>query len=55
MAAYTQGRPLTESRAESAMSRTVRSCRVSDNINVACKVMRTNQTVVRGGEVRRHP
>ena len=43
MAAYTQGRPLAQIPVASAMSQHVYSCRASDAIAVALKVMETNQ------------
>ena len=43
MAAYTQGRPLAEIPVASAASQQIYSCRASDSIAVALKVMQTNQ------------
>jgi len=43
MAAYTQGRALTDIPIASAMSKHVFSCRPSDDIAVAIKVMEANQ------------
>lgn len=43
MAAYTQGRPLRDIPVASAMSRRVCSCRPTDTITVALKVLETNQ------------
>ena len=43
MAAYTQGRALPEIPVASAMSKRVCSCRPTDAISVALKVMETNQ------------
>jgi CBS domain-containing protein len=43
MAAYTQGRPLQEIPVASAMAQDICSCRPSDAIAVALKVMETNQ------------
>jgi CBS domain-containing protein len=43
MAAYTQGRPLQEIPVASAMAHEVCSCRASDAIAVALRVMETNQ------------
>lgn len=43
MAAYTQGRPLHEIPVSTAMSQDVRSCRPTDSVGVALKVMETNQ------------
>jgi CBS-domain-containing membrane protein len=43
MAAYTQGRALTEIPVASAMSRQLYSCRASDALAVALKVMETNR------------
>ena len=43
MAAYFQGRPLTEIAVSSAMARGVISCRTTDALAVALRVMETNQ------------
>ena len=43
MAAYTQGRPLHDIPVATAMSQSVCSCRPTDAIGVALKVMQTNQ------------
>jgi CBS domain-containing protein len=43
MAAYTQGRPLSDITVESAMARAVRSCRFSDSIDTALKILEQNQ------------
>jgi predicted transcriptional regulator len=43
MAAYTQGRPLSEITVASAMARDVCSCRPSDSITTALKVLERNQ------------
>jgi CBS domain-containing protein len=43
MAAYTQGRRLAEIPVSSAMSRELFSCRPTDSLAVALKVMETNQ------------
>jgi CBS domain-containing protein len=43
MAAYTQGRPLREIPVSTAMSQRLCSCRATDNVAVALKVMETNQ------------
>lgn len=43
MAAYTQGRPLEEIAVSTAMSRDVSSCRPTDALAVALKVMETNK------------
>jgi CBS domain-containing protein len=43
MAAYTQGRPLADIPVASAMSKQVYSCRPSDAVAVALKVMETTQ------------
>jgi CBS domain-containing protein len=43
MAAYTQGRPLSEIAVATAMSQRLCSCRTTDAVAVALKVMETNQ------------
>lgn len=43
MAAYTQGRPLQATKVHSAMARSLCTCRPTDAVSVALKVMRTNQ------------
>ena len=43
MAAYTQGRPLPEIAVESVMAQNVRSCRPSDSITTALKILEQNQ------------
>jgi CBS domain-containing protein len=43
MASYTQGKSLTESTVESAMSRTVHSCSPEDSIERALEIMSRNQ------------
>jgi CBS-domain-containing membrane protein len=43
MAAYTQGHPLSEIRVESAMAKNVCSCRMTDSIGTALKVLEQNQ------------
>jgi CBS domain-containing protein len=43
MAAYTQGKALRDIPVSSAMSRTVCSCRSTDSVATALKVMETNQ------------
>ena len=43
MAAYTQGRPLSEIKIESAMARDVRSCRASDSVDTALRILQQNQ------------
>jgi CBS domain-containing protein len=43
MAAYTQGRPLSDIAVESAMARTVRSCHSSDSLGAALKILQQNQ------------
>jgi len=43
MAAYTQGRPLREIMVASAMAKGVRSCRSTDSIGTALKILQTNQ------------
>jgi CBS domain-containing protein len=43
MAAYTQGRPLSQVKVESAMARNVRSCRFTDSIGTALKILQQNQ------------
>ena len=43
MAAYTQGRPLSDVKVESAMARNVRSCRFTDSIGAALKILEQNQ------------
>lgn len=43
MAAYLQGRPLWDMTVASAMSKRVCSCRPTDPIHVALKIMETNQ------------
>jgi CBS-domain-containing membrane protein len=43
MAAYTQGRPLTDITVGSAMSRDVRACHATDPIGAALKVLEGNQ------------
>jgi CBS domain-containing protein len=43
MAAYTQGHPLSSIRVESAMAKDVRSCRPTDSIATALKILQQNQ------------
>ena len=43
MAGYTQGRPLSAIRVESAMARQVRSCRATDSIAEALNMLRQHQ------------
>jgi CBS domain-containing protein len=43
IAAYTQGRPLADITVESAMARSVRSCRSRDSLATALKVMERSQ------------
>jgi CBS domain-containing protein len=43
MAAYTQGRPLADIKVESAMARSVRSCRFTDSIATALRILEENQ------------
>jgi CBS-domain-containing membrane protein len=43
MAAYIQGRPLSDITVGSAMARTVRSCRSSDTIGTALKILEHSQ------------
>jgi CBS-domain-containing membrane protein len=43
MAAYTQGRPLGEIEVASAMAQKVLSCRPTDTISAAMKMLQTNQ------------
>lgn len=43
MAAYTQGRPLSEILVRSVMSRDVRSCRSTDSIGAALKILEQHQ------------
>jgi CBS domain-containing protein len=43
MAAYTQGHPLSEIRVESAMAKDLRSCRPTDSIATALKILEQNQ------------
>jgi len=43
IAAYTQGRPLSAMKVESAMARNVRSCRFTDSIGTALKILEQNQ------------
>ena len=43
MAAYTQGRPLSDIPVGSVMARDVRSCRPSDSITTALKILEQNQ------------
>jgi CBS-domain-containing membrane protein len=43
IATYTQGRPLADIEVESAMAHSVCSCRTTDNVKVALKVMQANQ------------
>jgi CBS domain-containing protein len=43
VAAYTQGRPLSEIEVRSAMAREVRSCRATDSIGTVVKVLEQNQ------------
>ena len=43
MAAYTQGRPLSDIRIDSAMSRAVRCCRFSDPVGTALKIFEHDQ------------
>ncbi len=43
MAAYTQGRPLQATKVQSAMAKSLCTCRPTDAVSVALKVMRTNQ------------
>jgi CBS-domain-containing membrane protein len=43
MAAYTQGRPLWDIKVESVMARNVRSCRFTDSIGTALKILEQNQ------------
>jgi CBS domain-containing protein len=43
MAAYTQGRPLSDIKIESAMARDVRSCRFTDSMSTVLKIMEQNQ------------
>jgi CBS-domain-containing membrane protein len=43
MAAYIQGRPLSDIKVESAMAREVRSCRFTDSIGTALKILEQNQ------------
>jgi CBS domain-containing protein len=43
MAAYTQGRPLSDIKVESAMARHVCSCRFTDSMATALKIMEQNQ------------
>src|SRR5262249_715851 len=43
MAAYTQGRPLSEIQVGSVMARILRSCRTTDSIAAALKVLEQNQ------------
>ena len=44
MAAYTQGRPLGEKRAETAMARNVVSCTAEDELGSAAQLMRQHRT-----------
>lgn len=43
MAGYTQGRPLSAIRVDSAMARRVRSCRPTDSVGEALNVLRQHQ------------
>lgn len=43
MAAYTQGRPLREITVATAMSKSLCSCRSTDAVEVALRIMETNQ------------
>jgi CBS domain-containing protein len=43
MAAYTQGQPLRAAKVKSAMTTSLCTCRPTDAISVALRVMRTNQ------------
>jgi CBS domain-containing protein len=43
MAAYTQGQPLQATKVQRAMARSLCTCRPTDAVSVALKVMRTNQ------------
>jgi CBS domain-containing protein len=43
MAAYTQGRPLSNIKVESVMAKSVRSCRFTDSVATALKVLEQNQ------------
>ena len=43
MAAYTQGRPLSEITVESVMATDVRSCRCTDSVTTALNVLEQNQ------------
>jgi CBS domain-containing protein len=43
MAAYTQGRPLSDIKVGSAMARDIRSCRSSDSIGTALHILEQNQ------------
>jgi CBS domain-containing protein len=43
MAAYTQGRPLSEITVERVMARSVRSCRFTDSLGTALKILEQNQ------------
>ena len=43
MAAYTQGRPLTDIAVWSAMAKGVRACRMTDTIDTAVKMLEENQ------------
>jgi CBS domain-containing protein len=43
MATYTQGRPLSEIRIESAMAKVVYSCRPTDSIATALKILEQHQ------------
>lgn len=43
MAAYTQGRPLPEIPVDSVMARDVRSCRQSDSLTTALRILEHNQ------------
>jgi CBS domain-containing protein len=43
MAAYTQGRPLSAIKVESAMARGVRSCRFTDSLGTALRILEHNQ------------
>ncbi len=55
MAAYTQGRPLVEMRAETAMARKLVCCRADDELESAAQLMRQNRSrrlpVVDGGGI----
>jgi len=43
MAAYTQGRPLSEIEVARVMARNVRSCRFTDSLGTALKILEQNQ------------